>query len=259
MELYLLCEDSLEGIFSGIYDAYASKRPHQEVHLLVGHEDNLRLFAEYQEIPPDSVKATKVARTINREFGTEGYMAVCRALASADAEKGEAIYKMIVKGLSMKDPRQVMGNLPDPHVMKVFELARFSANEAHFLIEFIRFRELENGILYARTGPKNNVITFIMPHFADRLPLENFVIHDEVRDIYGLHPARRDWYVVTGEAGGRPGALAEGFSEDEKKYSELFTFFFHTIAIKERKNLNLQRNMLPLRYREYMTEFHDSP
>ena len=38
-------------------------------------------------------------------------------------------------------------------------------------------------------------------------------------------------------------------------YSELFEHFFHTIAIKERKNLGLQRNMLPLRYRKYMTEF----
>jgi len=258
MDLYLICEDSLEGIFSGIYDAYASKRPHPEVHLLVGEEENLRLFAEYREIPADSGKAVKVARTINREFGTEGYMAVCRALASADAEKGEAIYKMVVAGLSMCDPREIMGNLSHRHVMKVFELARFSANEAHFLTEFIRFRELENGILYARCGPKNNVITFVMPHFADRLPLENFVIHDEVRGIYGLHPARKDWYVVTDEARNMPGALAEGFSEDEKKYSELFTSFFHTIAINERKNLKLQRNMLPLRYREYMTEFLSS-
>ena len=45
------------------------------------------------------------------------------------------------------------------------------------------------------------------------------------------------------------------FSEGEKKYSALFSSFFHTIAIKERKNYGLQRNMLPLRYREYMTEF----
>ncbi len=255
MELYLICEDSLEGIFSGVYAAYAVKRPHQEIHLLVGEEENLRLFAEYQEVPADKDKAAKVARTINREFGTEGYLALCRALASADAEKGEAIYKMIVKGLSMKDPRQVMGNLPDPHVMKVFELARYSANEAHFLVEFLRFRELENKILYAKIGPKNNIITFIMPHFADRLPLENFIIHDEKRDIFALHPSRKDWYVVTGENAALPEALAQGFSEDEKKYSELFTHFFHTIAIKDRKNLALQRNMLPLRYREYMTEF----
>ena len=136
---------------------------------------------------------------------------------------------------------------------RVFELARFTANEAHYHVEFLRFKELENGILYAEIGPKNNILTFIMPHFADRLPLENFVIYDEIRNIYAMHPARGEWYLVYGEEGIRQ--AEHHFSEGEKKYSELFYSFFHTIAIKERNNYGLQRNMLPLRYREYMTEF----
>ena len=104
-------------------------------------------------------------------------------------------------------------------------------------------------------GPKNNVITFIVPHFADRLPLENFVIHDTLREIYALHPAGGDWYLVTGDGGE---TMPEPvFSRQEKKYDELFTHFFHTIAIKERRNYGLQRNMLPLRYRKYMTEFQE--
>jgi probable DNA metabolism protein len=255
MELYLICEDSLEGIFSGIYEAYLTKRPHEEVHVQIGEEANLRLFAEYRPVTADPARAVKVARTIGRKFGSEGYMAICRALASADLGKGEAVYKMIVCGLAMKNPGEIMGNLSDPHVMKVFELARFSGNEAHYLVEFIRFRELDNGILYARTGPKNNILTFVMPHFADRLPMENFVIHDEVRGLYGLHPAQMDWYVVTEAEGFRFNTKGLVYSAEEIVYSELFTAFFHIIAIEERKNLKLQRNNLPLRYREYMTEF----
>lgn len=260
-EYYLICEDSLEGIFTGIYDAYLKKKPHEQVHLCLGEEENYRLFAVYEECRPDETKAVKVARTIGRELGTEAYMAICRALASPEGDKAEAVYKTVVAGLSMKNKKQVMGNLKDPFVHRVFELARFTANEAHFHVEFLRFRELENGILYAPMGPKNNVITFIVPHFADRLPLENFVIHDTLREIYALHPAGKDWYLVSGS--GQEGMDEESdkiaggitFSEEEKKYSELFTHFFHTIAIKERRNSDLQRNMLPLRYRKYMTEF----
>ena len=92
-----------------------------------------------------------------------------------------------------------------------------------------------------------------MPHFADRFPLENFVIYDEVRGLYGLHPAGKDWYVVSAQEGYRPPEHA--LSEGEKTYSELFCHFFHTIAIKERVNYHLQRNMLPIHYRKYMTEF----
>ena len=257
MDYYLICEDSLEGIFTGIYDAYLKKMPHGQVHLCVGQEENYRLFAVYEECKPDENKAVKVARTIGRELGTEAYMAICRALASPETDKAEAVYKTVVVGLSLKNKKQVMGNLKNPFVHRVFELARFTANEAHFHVEFLRFRELENGILYAPMGPKNNVITFIVPHFADRLPLENFVIHDTLREIYALHPAGKDWYLVSGSEG-EGGSEFNGnmiFSEGEKKYSELFTHFFHTIAIKERKNNELQRNMLPLRYRKYMTEF----
>ena len=252
-EYYLICEDSLEGIFTGIYDAYLLKKPHGQIHICVGEEENYRLFAIYEKHAPDDQKAVKVARTIGREFGGEAYMSICRALASPEADKGEAVYKTIVTGLQMKNKKEVMGNLADPYVHRVFELARFTANEAHFHVEFLRFRELENGILYAEIGPKNNIITFIMPHFADRLPLENFVIYDEMRNIYALHPSGGEWYLVYGEEG--RGMDEPYFSEGERKYSELFTHFFHTIAIKERRNNGLQMNMLPLRYRRYMTEF----
>lgn len=252
-EYYLVCEDSLEGIFTGIYDAYLLKKPHEQIHICVGEERNYRLFAVYEDHKPDEQKAVKVARTIGREFGSEAYMSICRALASPEADKGEAVYKTVVAGLKMRNKKDVMGNLIDPYVHRVFELARFTANEAHYHVEFLRFRELENGILYAEIGPKNNIITFIMPHFADRFPLENFVIYDEKRNIHGMHPKGADWYLVCGD--GEAGEIDHQFSEGEKIYSELFCSFFHTIAIKERRNSVLQTNMLPLRYRKYMTEF----
>lgn len=252
-ENYLICEDSLEGIFTGIYDAYLKKKPHEQIHLCLGEDENYRLFSVYERCPADKIKAAKVARTVIREFGQEAYMAICRALASGEADKGEAVYKMVAAGLSMKNRKQLMGNLKNPYVHRVFELARFTANEAHYHVEFLRFRELENGILYAPIGPKNNLITFIVPHFADRLPLENFVIHDKIRNIFALHPARGDWYLVSGDGRLREKELV--FSEGEKKYRELFSHFFHTIPIEERKSYGLQRNMLPLRYRDYMTEF----
>ncbi|MBP3603043.1 MAG: TIGR03915 family putative DNA repair protein [Lachnospiraceae bacterium] len=251
-EIYLICEDSLEGIFSGVYEAYLLKKSHDQIHLCVGGEDNYRLFATYTECPADDGKAAKVARTVVREFGEETYLALCRAMASTEPDKAEAVYKTIVVGFAMKNRRQLMGNLANKYVHRVFELARFTANEAHAHVEFIRFSELENKILYSKIGPQNNIITFVMPHFADRLPLENFVIYDETRNIYAIHPAKGDWYLYCGEMG-EIGEMP--FSEGEEKYSELFCHFFHSIAIKERRNTALQRNMLPIRYRKYMTEF----
>ena len=53
-EYYLVCEDSLEGIFTGIYDAYLKKIPHGQIHICVGDEENYRLFAVYEACVPDA-------------------------------------------------------------------------------------------------------------------------------------------------------------------------------------------------------------
>jgi probable DNA metabolism protein len=41
----------------------------------------------------------------------------------------------------------------------------------------------------------------------------------------------------------------------EENWAKLWKTFFTAIAIEERKNPNCQRNHLPLRFRDLMTEF----
>jgi len=85
-EKYLICEDSLEGIWTGIYEAYAGKWGHEHTHLLVGEEDNYRLFATYVNIVADAGKADKVSRTLRQRLGDEVYLELCRAAASCQPE-----------------------------------------------------------------------------------------------------------------------------------------------------------------------------
>ena len=256
-EKYLVCEDSLEGIFTGIYDAYALREGHKHVHIQVGEEENLRLFATYMHILPDPVKTEKVAETLKARLGEHVYHSICRAAASCYPDKGEAVYKTVVDALTAGSGSRVMENLRNAYVARCFELARFTANEAHFEIEFLRFQELaetaKGGVLFARIGPKNNVIPFIMPHFADRLSIENFMVYDENRKLFGVHPAREEWYLVT--AGDAFVLKDPVYSEKEESYQELFRAFHRTIAIKSRENRKLQRQMCAYRYQDYMMEF----
>lgn len=251
-EKYLICEDSIEGVFTGIYDAYAFREGHEHLHIQIGEEENLRLFASYLYITPDLVKTRKVAETIQKRLGADTYMSICRALATEDVQKGQAVYQTVVDGITRGSGRRVLENSMNPHVDTVFRLSRCAANEIHRLMEFVRFQELEQGILYSKIGPKCNIVSFLMPHFADRLPLENFIIYDEKRELYGVHPAGKAWYLVSGV---EPVPERLQLSEQEAQYQELFTMFCQTIAIKERKNLKLQQQMLPLRFQEYMVEF----
>ena len=257
MEEYVfVCEDSLEGIFSGVYEAYEFKKQervesHDTLHLAVKQPDMQRLFTRYIKLKTVEEKANKVVRTIKRELGEHTYYDLCLAAVCADEEKADAVYHTIVTGLKYHD-KNVFARLHEPAVHKAFACRRNVANELHFCKEFLRFEELKNGMLYAKIGPKNHVLPFLVPHFADRLPAENFVIYDEIRGEFALHPKYKEWYMMTNHE------LDESqlvYSEEEEVYRELFTEFCNTIAIEERINLKLQRQMCALRYRPYMVEF----
>ena len=127
-EKYLVCEDSLEGIFTGIYEAYALREGHEHVHIQIGEEDNYRLFAVYLHISPDTVKTGKVARTLLERLGESVYHGLCRAAASCYPDKGEAVYKAVVDAITQGSGRHVMENLRNPYVQRAFELARYTAN-----------------------------------------------------------------------------------------------------------------------------------
>lgn len=244
------CEDSVESIYTAVYRAYEEKRDHGDTVLCLTEEPFL--FAEDVAVAADEEKARKVMNTLLRRFGEEDSLRLMMALASEDEWKAQAVYRTIVEGLRGKCGQgHLFDNLAHDEVHKAFALGRKVSTEVGHQKQFLRFQELENGVLYSRIGPKSDVLAFIMPHFADRLPIENFLIHDEVRNLFGIHPAGKQWYLFRGEEAG----LQLKVSEEEKQYQELFRQFFHTITIEERRNYKLQRGMLPLRFREYMVEF----
>ena len=77
--LVFQCEDSLEGIFTGIYNAYEQKNRPEDTMMSLNEE--LFLFAEYQTVTPDAEKTLKVIRTLQNRFGEADYHHICLALS----------------------------------------------------------------------------------------------------------------------------------------------------------------------------------
>ena len=213
----------------------------------------MELFARYVEVVADGEKAEKVARTLKRRLGDEVFEMICQAAASCASEKADALYRVVVKGLSMSNGKKVMDALADPNVCRVFELSRQAGYEAHHLTGFIRFQELKGGILFSRIRPKNNALTLIGPHFADRLPQENWVIYDDGRELFLMHQAGGCWGLMQGQALNEQW-LAD-ISEEEDQFRQLWRLFTKSISVQARENRLLQRQNLPLRFRNYMPEF----
>ncbi len=261
--IILQCENSFVGILTGIYEAYALRIPHWRINLQIEEEGNLCLFSEYKKVEPDVQKAEKVSNTLQKKFGEKDFYTICLALASFSEKKAQAVYKTVVWGLSSGRRKNILGHLADDNVRTVMELGRQVENELHHLQGFLRFHELEGGILYAVMRPKSDIIMPLAEHFSDRLPMEDFLIYDEGRNQYAVHAAGKEWFMMQGESN-KNGDDAVNAEEDMKRmqpsaddgyYQELFCRFCHTISIEARKNLKLQQNMLPLRFRPYMVEF----
>lgn len=251
-----ICENSIEGILTGVYDAWeealSSKLGHGHCKLAVVLEQ-AELFCTYRETKADPDKAEKVIRTLRRRLGEEACEWLCYAMASHEPDKANAVYKTIVAGFSMKQGFRVFDKVTDPYVARCFELKRNVGSEINRELEFLRFKELENGVLLAKIHPKNDVLMYLGPHFSDRLPLEDFLIYDMNRGKALFHERRKDWYMM--DALELDGEASERVSTEEEYYQDLFRMFCHTIAIESRENRALQRQFLPLYFRDVMPEF----
>ncbi len=248
-----VCKGDPESILTGVYDAWASRKGHSRVKLDVESQKTPELFASYVPVETDPEKARKVMRAIRQKISGRAWEMVYRAALSRKESRADDIYRFLVGGFYF-GPR-VLGMLAEPAVYRLMELNRAVGNEAHYFREFLRFEEREHRVLLGKIRPQNQVLPLIMPHFADRLPREHFLILDTGRQTAGLHPAGGDWYLAS-LASER---VEELLREKVDSYQDLWKTFFNAIAVEARKNPKLQRNMLPLRYREYVTEFKKDP
>lgn len=249
------CEDSMEGILSGIYQAWDASYGHEYIHLTVpaaGGNESMLLFSEYYTVVPDAGQAQKVVKTIRKKTSEKVCEKLLGALYSTNPEKADAVYHVLPEAFRIGHP--VIGNLADPYVRAVFEMNRAVRNEAHDYLGFLRFEEQRGGILLARFSPKNDILELVAPHFVDRFFGENFIIYDTKRKKAAFHPQNSSFVIR--------GLSEEEFNnffhiaKKEAQFQAMWKLFFETIAIEERENRELQRNLMPYHFRTYMTEMN---
>ncbi len=252
MTVYL-CEDSLEGILCGVYDAWMGRKGHANVRLQLEEELEQELFTEYCSVSLDGNKAFRVIESIRDQICEEAYETVYTASLSQDMDKADKIYRFLIYGFHFG--KRIMGMLQIPEVFQLFQLCRNVCNESHLLTGFIRFTEIrEKGLLFSRIAPKNAVIPLLAVHFSERLPNEKWMIYDENRRQAAMYAPQSGWAVFHVED--KEIEEIEGWKNDKQDYEQLWRLFHSAVAIRERENKNCQRNHLPLRFREYMTEFY---
>lgn len=260
MRIIYVCEDSLTGIFSGIYEVWKRKMTAEEAGLEVGDSFERRLFCEYIFCKAEKRKALAVIRMIQKNLGVDVYEKISYALLSADRRKAEMVFRAMLEAKKLSRKDRLMEHLGNEAVRAVFGMYRQVANEAHHYKGFVRFRELKNKTLFAKIEPKHAVLPCIAEHFADRFPQENWVIYDKTHEVFLIHEKGKRYYFLQqymcmkGDSGSAQN-IAGGFSEEEMDYEALWKEFVQSISVAERENRALQNQNLPLRFRTNLVEF----
>lgn len=252
MKRIYLCDQTINGMYAALYDAWRYSR-HEEAGIAFKDTVEHQLFCEYQEVFEDRRKAVAVEQLIKNHLGYQAYWDIYHALLSEDAERADVVFRVMQTARTVPNSKKIMEHLTDPSVLKVFELSRRVANEAHLFMEVIRFRELDNGVLFSDISPASRILTCIGDHFTDRFPVENWMIYDKTHQEILIHKAHMSWILVSGETADEERTAL--VSDAEKEFSYLWKGFFESTAIEERRNERCQRTHLPLRYRKNMTEF----
>ena len=104
--------------------------------------------------------------------------------------------------------------------------------------------------------PKHRIVRLLAPFFEDRYSAENFLIYDKIHDEAAVHSAGKDSTIVSNLSGLQPGILELIGTDNSQnaRMSGLWKIFYDTTFIQERENRELQRSLMPLRFRGDMVE-----
>jgi len=243
--LTAIFDGSLDGFLSVVYSNYYDKHSYDYAYGDGSYQQ--QLDAEYIYVPTDQRQSVKVMDAIGRRVSPEAQSNLCNCCLAGDENRFTELLYYIRMGFKMGAP--VDFYLQDPHVLRVHKLVQYVLHEAHLLTGFCRFKETKNGVYYASISPVNNALPILAEHFRDRLMNQPWVIHDTARSIAAVYDCH-DYIIEPVQANANVDC-----SKDEVLFERLWRTFFDTIAIKERTNKKLQRNLIPLRYRKHITEF----
>lgn len=258
-KIILLCQDSIDGIFTAIYEGFRIKNEkygakgenyQDNIEICMKSDYEISMFAQYISVETDYEKSYKTAGAIKNRMGIESYYRVLNALCHFSSDRGTKVFGYLIRGFKMGEA--VMEILSDRYVMDTMELARKANNEALRFKGFVRFKEIGN-TLYSVIEPKCNMIPLIGGHFSDRYPNENWIIYDKNRKLAAVHRKYDQWIIVDGDS--VDGQYLESEFERQDHYGELWKAFYNAVYIKERKNEKCQNNMIPKWYRKNMLEF----
>lgn len=268
------CRHRVDDMLTCIYRAWEAgiKFGHENIYLMVEPVYQISLFDEYEHIEAEPELVKKVIRSICQKISTDAYVSVYYACLS-EGDELDTIYRFLQLGF--RKGSGVVGILTEPAVTRMMEIRRMVGNEIHSFVEFARFDSIDGKVYVCHLEPKNRVLYQVAEHFADRMPMESFMMIDDRRQYAVIHNGR--YVPVEDKVPAQEGMtelqavkqeqlyerelsieemqVLKQTEEYPDEYRKLWKTFFDTIAIEQRENRKCQMNHIPLWKRKHAVEF----
>ena len=245
-------DKTFEGLLTAVFDAYNRKTFPQR---LMKTGETPPLFTdEVYTVWTQKTSAERVWKALECKLKKEACNMLMRVWLSELPGSDELLLRYIRKTFDTK--HDISLNFGDADVLEVGKIARKVGHEALYLKQFVRFQKAADDLFFAPVRPIYNALPLTIDHFTDRFADQPWVIYDLRRRYgyyYDLQTAREITFTDDDRLLG--GRLDESLmAEDEKLFQELWRGYFKAMFIKERINLRKQRQDMPVRFWQYLTE-----
>jgi len=238
IEKIYLYDGTFNGLLTIVFDSYLSKTI--PLNIISESEYTFNLLDSTEKIFTDEEKSQRIFNGVVKNISYDALYYSYYAFLSNGKDKEINILKYLVNGFLIGPKIDTM--LSIDYVFNVQIYKKRMLFESHRLKGLLRFIELNDNLYYASIHPDNNVVEDLGQHFVKRLPTQNFIIHDKIKNIMFLYDTNQ--YKII-DAALLPNI---DISEVERKYQDLWKAFYKTIAIKERTNPRLQMQYMPKKY-----------
>ena len=241
MNLYRY-DGTTEGLFSVIdhilrHEAdphKATLKPQQET-----------LFDEGMFIATDAGRADILIRRFSAAYPENARQVMYVILSEKEGMETSLLH--YIHMISLYGSR-IEAHLTHPAVHAVHFLARKVSREVHRFKGLLRFAMLDDGSYLARMEPDFNIIQPLSRFFTRRLRTQEWFIYDVRRSLVS------HWDGKKLDFGTLESFHSPELADEEPEVQRLWRAFFRHIAIPERKNPDLQRSFMPMKYWRYLVE-----
>lgn len=246
-------DKTFEGLLTAVFEAY-SRRTFPD-RLLAEGEVLPLFYDEVFTVVSDPAKSDRVWKALQKKLSSVSLTGLTLVWLSELPDSDGLLFRYIRKVID--SPHRIETNFGDPDVLEMSKIWKKVGNERGHVVQFLRFQKTADGIFFAALAPIYNVLPLTVSHLKDRFSDQRWLLYD-LKRAYGYYYDLKEVAEIRFEQ--KEAHLISGWlnedlmDKDEKLFQSLWKTYFHAIAIKERINPKLHRQMMPARFWKYMTE-----